>query len=132
MDAGGAARAAAAGEIRQRRQRGACAAVVVDQRAEGARADIVAADEAKPIEPLLNRVALEKLSLYFNSLWSADHKNHVANGSKSPLGISRSYNPYQNLRATWTQHAGPFCSRASSAPAAPAAQENESARAHRI
>jgi len=53
MDAGGAARAAAAGEIRQRRQRGACAAVVVDQRAEGARADIVAADEAKPIEPLL-------------------------------------------------------------------------------
>ena len=50
MDAGGAA---AAGEIRQRRQRGACAAVVVDQRAEGARANIVAADKAKPIEPLL-------------------------------------------------------------------------------
>jgi len=53
MDAGGTARAAAAGEIGQRRQRRAGAAVVVDQRAEGARADIVAADEAKPIEPLL-------------------------------------------------------------------------------
>src|SRR5262249_12509607 len=53
MDADGAARTAAAGEIRQRRQRRAGPAVVVDQRAEGARADIVAADEAKPIEPLL-------------------------------------------------------------------------------
>src|SRR5262245_43971014 len=53
MDAGGAACTAAAGEIRQRRQRRAGAAVVVDQRAEGARTDIVAADEAKPIEPLL-------------------------------------------------------------------------------
>ena len=53
MDARGAARAAAAGKIGERRQRRACAAVVVDQRAEGARADIVAADEAKPIEPLL-------------------------------------------------------------------------------
>ena len=53
VDAGGTARAAAAGEIGQRRQRRACAAIVVDQRAEGARADVVAADEAKPIEPLL-------------------------------------------------------------------------------
>ena len=53
MDAGGAARAAAAGKSGERRQRRACAAIVVDQRAEGARADIVAADEAKPIEPLL-------------------------------------------------------------------------------
>jgi hypothetical protein len=46
MDAGGTARAAAADEIGQRRQPRACAAVVVDQRAEGARAHIVAADEA--------------------------------------------------------------------------------------
>jgi hypothetical protein len=53
MDAGGTARTAAAGEIGQRRERRACAAVVVDQRAEGARADIVAANEAKPIEALL-------------------------------------------------------------------------------
>jgi hypothetical protein len=53
MDAGGAARAAAAGKTGERRQRRAGAAVMVDQRAEGARADIVAADEAKPIEPLL-------------------------------------------------------------------------------
>ena len=53
MDAGGAARAAAAGKIGERRQRRAGAAVMVDQRPEGARADIVAADEAKPIEPLL-------------------------------------------------------------------------------
>jgi hypothetical protein len=53
VDADGTARAAAAGEIGQRRQRRAGAAVMVDQRAEGAWADIVAADEAKPIEPLL-------------------------------------------------------------------------------
>jgi hypothetical protein len=53
MDAGGAARAAAAGKSGERRQRRAGAAVVVDQRTEGTRADIVAADEAKPIEPLL-------------------------------------------------------------------------------
>src|SRR5262249_57303643 len=49
----GAAGPAAGGEMRQPRQRRASAAVVVDQRAEGARADIVAADEAKPIEPLV-------------------------------------------------------------------------------
>src|SRR5262249_44405156 len=40
------------GRGRPRERRGS-AAVVVDQRAEGARADIVAADEAKPIEPLV-------------------------------------------------------------------------------
>src|SRR5262249_42005621 len=54
MDAGGTARAAAAGEIGQRRPRPAGAAIKGDQRAERARADIVAADEAKPIAaPLL-------------------------------------------------------------------------------
>src|SRR6516164_43082 len=53
MKATPSAFAAVAGKIGQRRQRRAGAAVVVDQRAEGARADIVAADEAQPIEPLL-------------------------------------------------------------------------------
>src|SRR5262249_51633943 len=53
MDAGGTARAPAPGGIGQRRQRRAGAALVVDQRAGGARADVVAAGEAKPIEPLV-------------------------------------------------------------------------------
>src|SRR5262249_10933699 len=50
MDARGAARAAAAGKIGGRRQRGAGAAVGGCQRAGGTRARIVAADEAKPIK----------------------------------------------------------------------------------
>jgi hypothetical protein len=52
-DAGGTLGAAAAGKLGKRRQCGARAAVVIDQRAEGAWADVVAADEAQPIEPLL-------------------------------------------------------------------------------
>ena len=68
VDAGGTARAAAAGEIGQRRQRRACAAIVVDQRAEGARADIVAADEAKPIELLLDGPPLRKSVWKINTM----------------------------------------------------------------
>ena len=45
--------AAAAGERGQGGQRGARAAIMIDQVAEGARADIVGPDEAQPIEPLL-------------------------------------------------------------------------------
>jgi len=45
--------AAAAGEFGDRRQGRARPAVMIDQRAECARADIVAADQAQPIEPLL-------------------------------------------------------------------------------
>ena len=52
-DARRAGGAAAAGERRQRIERGARAAVIIDQIAEGARADIVAADQAQPVEPLL-------------------------------------------------------------------------------
>jgi hypothetical protein len=44
--------AAAAGKIGQRRERGAGAAAVIDQGAEGPRPDIVAADEAQPVEAL--------------------------------------------------------------------------------
>jgi hypothetical protein len=39
--------------MRQRRQRRARTAAVVQKSAKGARTDIVAPDEAKPIEPLL-------------------------------------------------------------------------------
>jgi hypothetical protein len=45
--------AAAAGERGQGAKRGARATIVIDQVAEGARTDIVGADEAQPIEPLL-------------------------------------------------------------------------------
>ena len=48
----GSRRAAAAGEFGQRVERRPRAAVVIDQRAEGARPDIVAADEPQPVEPL--------------------------------------------------------------------------------
>src|SRR5262249_3451030 len=51
----GALESAAAGKRRNRPQRGAGAAAKVEQRAERARADIVAADEAEPIDPLLIR-----------------------------------------------------------------------------
>ncbi len=44
---------AAAGEIGQRRERGTRAAIVIEQRPEGARADILAADQPQPVEPLL-------------------------------------------------------------------------------
>lgn len=53
MDAGRPSRAATPGEIGQRRQCRARAAVMVDERAERARADMVGADQPKPIEPLL-------------------------------------------------------------------------------
>ena len=49
----GRARAAAPRQLRQRVERGARAAAMIEQGAEGARADIVAADEAQPVEPLL-------------------------------------------------------------------------------
>jgi hypothetical protein len=52
-DAGRTLGAAAAGKIGKRRKRGARAAVMIDERAEGPRADVVAADQAQPIEPLL-------------------------------------------------------------------------------
>ena len=52
IDAGGRG-AAAPRQIRHRLERRARAAVMVDERAEGARADIVAADELQPVEPLL-------------------------------------------------------------------------------
>ena len=45
--------AAAAGESGQGAKRGARAAIMIDQVAEGARADIVGPDEAQPVEPLL-------------------------------------------------------------------------------
>ena len=52
VDARGTPRAAAAGKIGQRRERGAGATAVIDQGAEGARPDMVAADEAQPVEAL--------------------------------------------------------------------------------
>jgi hypothetical protein len=48
-----AARAAAPGERRQRLERVARPAEMIDQRAERPRPDILAADEAEPIDPLL-------------------------------------------------------------------------------
>ena len=52
-DATGRLRAAAAREIGQRLERGPRAAEMVEQGAEGARADILAADQAQPVEPLV-------------------------------------------------------------------------------
>ena len=49
----GRARAAAAGEVRQRLERRARAAAGVDQGAEGARADVLRADQPQPVEQLL-------------------------------------------------------------------------------
>ena len=51
-DAGRRRSAAAPGERGQGGQRGTRAAVVIDEVAEGARPDIVGADEAQPVEPL--------------------------------------------------------------------------------
>src|SRR5690606_13040900 len=48
----GPVRAAPPRELGQRRKRGFRAAVMIDQRPEGARADILAANKAKPVEPL--------------------------------------------------------------------------------
>ncbi len=45
-------RAAAAGELRQRLERGPRAAISVDQRPKGARPDILRADETQPVEQL--------------------------------------------------------------------------------
>ncbi len=45
----------ATGQVRQDVQRGGRSAILVDQGAEGARADIFRADEAKPVETLLIR-----------------------------------------------------------------------------
>jgi len=44
--------AAAPGEIRQRLERGAGAAAVIDEGAESARADVLGTDEAQPVEAL--------------------------------------------------------------------------------
>jgi hypothetical protein len=52
VDARGPRRAAAAGEIGQGREGGAGSAAVINQGAEGARPDMVAADEAQPVEAL--------------------------------------------------------------------------------
>lgn len=52
-DADRAHRPAAAGEIGDCIERRARPAIVVEQRAEGARPDILAADQAQPVEPLL-------------------------------------------------------------------------------
>jgi hypothetical protein len=52
VHARGTACAAAAGEIGQGREGGSGAAAVIDQGAEGARPDMVAADEAQPVETL--------------------------------------------------------------------------------
>ena len=46
-------RPAAAGQFGQRREGRPCSAIVVDQGAEGAGTDVLAADEAKPVDPLL-------------------------------------------------------------------------------
>jgi hypothetical protein len=46
-------RAAAAGELRQRLERSARAAAMIDQGAEGAGADVVAADQPQPVQALL-------------------------------------------------------------------------------
>ena len=45
-------RAAATRQIRQRRERGPGATAMIDEGAESARPDILAADEAQPVEPL--------------------------------------------------------------------------------
>jgi hypothetical protein len=55
--------AAAARQRRQRIERRACSAEMVEQRAKGARADILTADESQPIEPLLIRQ-----TYWFNAL----------------------------------------------------------------
>ena len=47
--------AAAARQRRQRLKRGAGSAEMIEQRAKGAWADILAADEPQPVEPLLIR-----------------------------------------------------------------------------
>ena len=49
-DAGGAGRAATSRKIRQSFERCSCTAVMIDQHTERARPDMVAANEAKPIE----------------------------------------------------------------------------------
>jgi hypothetical protein len=51
-DAPGSGRAAAAGQFWQRVERGAGGAVVIEQGAEGAGTDILAADQLQPVEPL--------------------------------------------------------------------------------
>ena len=52
-DASGPRRAAAAGKRGQSVKRGARAAEMIDQLAEGARPDILGADQAQPVDPLL-------------------------------------------------------------------------------
>lgn len=53
IDAHRAAGAAAPGKVRKRGQGSAGAAVMVDESAEGARADVLRADQAQPVEVLL-------------------------------------------------------------------------------
>src|SRR4051812_20741331 len=53
MNASPIAGTAAAGEIGQRLERFVCPAIVIDERTECARPDILAADQAQPVEPLL-------------------------------------------------------------------------------
>src|SRR5262249_28080256 len=53
IDAGSALGAAAPGKLRQRFERLARAAIVVDERAEGARPNVLAANEPQPVDPLL-------------------------------------------------------------------------------
>ena len=50
--------AAAPRQARQRRERGARAAEMVEERAKSARSDILTADEAEPLEPLLTAFVL--------------------------------------------------------------------------
>jgi hypothetical protein len=50
--------AAAASESRQRFERRACAAELIEKRAKRARADILAANEPQPIDPLLTAFVL--------------------------------------------------------------------------
>ena len=76
--------AAAAGERGQGAKRCARAAIMIDQVAEGARADIVGADEAQPVEPLLlaqshslaqrrpparYRVSIAQRAAHYNRVW---------------------------------------------------------------
>src|SRR5450756_2542821 len=75
--------AAAAGERGQGAQRGARAAIMIDQVAEGTRADIVGPDEAQPVEPLLfaqshslaqrrpprYRVSIAQRAAHYNRVW---------------------------------------------------------------
>jgi hypothetical protein len=51
--------AAAACQRRQRLERGARAAEMIEQRAKSARSDILTADKPQPIEPLLNFLCLQ-------------------------------------------------------------------------